>query len=281
MLEKHIWRFTGRRFGNCWRDGAVICLYLRCLRCYMVVPLIRSGPHGGLSEPFVMDRSLREACPSSPVLFIIYHAVVMVDFQARRAKIAEDGLMDAGVFWGVSGGRPVISPQFGVKFFLVYLAMAPKCVQQREDRRVERDEEARRVRALLDRHNERLEGFRCDSQAVCPLLIQSCDAAVALVCSFFTFSSRLPAVYCLYLLTLLTCFCLPSARFVSPLFVSWVWVRFYRRYGIEIDVRDLQAMTEFQICYSVWHCGRFLYFGLLLLRVFSLSLSIFFSVPQS
>ena len=55
--------------------------------------------HGGLSEAFVMERGLREGCPSSPVLFNIYHAAVMMDFRARRAQEAEAGRMDAGVSW--------------------------------------------------------------------------------------------------------------------------------------------------------------------------------------
>ena len=37
--------------------------------------------HGGLSAPFIMERGLREGCPSSPVLFNIYHAAVMMDFR--------------------------------------------------------------------------------------------------------------------------------------------------------------------------------------------------------
>ena len=50
-------------------NGAVIWVCLSCLRCCMEVPLIRLGFNGGLSEPFVMERGLREGCPSSPVLF--------------------------------------------------------------------------------------------------------------------------------------------------------------------------------------------------------------------
>ena len=37
--------------------------------------------------------------------------------------------------------------------------MAPKHVQHREDRRVQRDEEARRVRTRLDGHGEHFEGL--------------------------------------------------------------------------------------------------------------------------
>ena len=56
--------------------------------------------HGGYSkEEFVLERGLREGCSSSPVLFNIYHAAVMLDFRARRKLAAADGLMDEGVEW--------------------------------------------------------------------------------------------------------------------------------------------------------------------------------------
>ena len=43
--------------------------------------------HGGFSKGLVLERGLREGCPSSPVLFNIYHAAVMIDFRARRRKL--------------------------------------------------------------------------------------------------------------------------------------------------------------------------------------------------
>ena len=55
--------------------------------------------HGGYSKEFVLERGLREGCPSSPVLFNIYHAAVMLDFRARRKIAAADRLMDEGVDW--------------------------------------------------------------------------------------------------------------------------------------------------------------------------------------
>ena len=55
--------------------------------------------HGGCSRVFVLERALREGCPSSPVLFNIYHAAVMMDFRARRQEAAAAGLMDEGVEW--------------------------------------------------------------------------------------------------------------------------------------------------------------------------------------
>ena len=44
--------------------------------------------HGGLSKVFVLERGLREGCPSNPVLFNIYHAAVMMGFRARRKEAA-------------------------------------------------------------------------------------------------------------------------------------------------------------------------------------------------
>ena len=60
--------------------------------------------HGGLSKVFVLERGLREGCPSSPVLFNIYHAAVMLDFRARRKQAASLGEMDEGIGLGSSGG---------------------------------------------------------------------------------------------------------------------------------------------------------------------------------
>eukprot|EP00969_Alexandrium_andersonii_P269382 11906358-Alexandrium_andersonii.AAC.1 len=45
---------------------------------------------GGLSDPWLPDRGLREGCPSSPPLFNVYHDAVMQDFRARRKRAAEE-----------------------------------------------------------------------------------------------------------------------------------------------------------------------------------------------
>ena len=55
--------------------------------------------HGGLSKVLVLERGLRESCPSRPVLFNIYHAAVMMDFRARRKEAAQQGKMDEGINW--------------------------------------------------------------------------------------------------------------------------------------------------------------------------------------
>ena len=62
--------------------------------------------HGGMSKVFVLERGLREDCPSSPVLLNIYHAAVILDFGARRKEAASMGQMDEGIDWvaQVDGG---------------------------------------------------------------------------------------------------------------------------------------------------------------------------------
>ena len=54
---------------------------------------------GGLSDPYVMERGLREGCPSSPPLFNVYHHAVMRDFRARRAACAATKGVATGVLW--------------------------------------------------------------------------------------------------------------------------------------------------------------------------------------
>ena len=73
--------------------------------------------HSGFSKAFILERGLREGCPSSPVLFNIYHAAVMMDFRAGRKEASSQGLMDEGVDWvaQVDGGlfRPRSSRKKG------------------------------------------------------------------------------------------------------------------------------------------------------------------------
>ena len=59
--------------------------------------------HGGISQVFVLERGPREGCPSSPVLFNIYHAAVMLDFRSRRKEAASTGhiLLTAVGVWSL------------------------------------------------------------------------------------------------------------------------------------------------------------------------------------
>ena len=54
---------------------------------------------GHQSSEFIPERGLREGCPSSPILFNIYHHCIMEVFRARRARKALE--MDAapGIYW--------------------------------------------------------------------------------------------------------------------------------------------------------------------------------------
>ena len=54
---------------------------------------------GHQSSEVIPERGLREGCPSSPILFNIYHDCIMEVFRARRARKALE--MDAapGIYW--------------------------------------------------------------------------------------------------------------------------------------------------------------------------------------
>lgn len=54
---------------------------------------------GMLSSSFTPDRGLREGCPSSPILFNIYHSGIMEVFRARRARVAIEVDQTPGVPW--------------------------------------------------------------------------------------------------------------------------------------------------------------------------------------
>jgi ribonuclease HI len=54
---------------------------------------------GHLSSSFVPDRGLREGCPSSPILFNLYHAGILEVFRARRARAATAAALTPGITW--------------------------------------------------------------------------------------------------------------------------------------------------------------------------------------
>ena len=47
----------------------------------------------------VPERSLREGCPSSPILFNVYHHCSMEVFRARRARKALELQSEPGILW--------------------------------------------------------------------------------------------------------------------------------------------------------------------------------------
>ena len=55
--------------------------------------------HDGFSEPWFTERGLREGCPSSPILFSLYHHAVLLTFRARRLLSAESLGQQAGLVW--------------------------------------------------------------------------------------------------------------------------------------------------------------------------------------
>ena len=60
---------------------------------------------------FCFGTRLREGCPSSPVLFNIYHAAVMMDYIARRKEAAAAGTMDEGIAWVAEVDGGLFRPQ--------------------------------------------------------------------------------------------------------------------------------------------------------------------------
>ena len=62
--------------------------------------------HNGFSTPWLTDRGLREGCPSSPILFNIFHNFVMLTFRQRRQQLASFHNMTPGLPWQFKvGGR--------------------------------------------------------------------------------------------------------------------------------------------------------------------------------
>ena len=57
----------------------------------------RHGTSEGLSDPWVLARGLREGDPSSPVLFEIYHQVVMRVAADHRKRKAEEAGLEIGI----------------------------------------------------------------------------------------------------------------------------------------------------------------------------------------
>ena len=55
--------------------------------------------HNGYSSAWFTDRGLREGCPSSPILFSIFHHCVMMTFRARRQEKAQSLNSVPGVPW--------------------------------------------------------------------------------------------------------------------------------------------------------------------------------------
>ena len=55
--------------------------------------------HNGYSSPWLTDRGLREGCPSSPILFNIFHNHVMLTFRQRRRHLATMRNNTPGLPW--------------------------------------------------------------------------------------------------------------------------------------------------------------------------------------
>ena len=86
-----LWKVLGRR--GC-APGMI-----RILKAIHEHTVMKVKVYNGVSEGYVPDRGLREGCPSSPVLFNVYHDAVMQDFRARRRAQAADMGWTPGIQW--------------------------------------------------------------------------------------------------------------------------------------------------------------------------------------
>ena len=55
--------------------------------------------HNGYSSPWFTERGLREGCPSSPILFNLFHTFIMNTFRSRRSAASQELSMTPGLPW--------------------------------------------------------------------------------------------------------------------------------------------------------------------------------------
>jgi hypothetical protein len=60
---------------------------------------------GATARPYQPARGLREGCPTSPVLFNVYHAAVLHDFTGRRERLALERGVQCGLRWCTADGE--------------------------------------------------------------------------------------------------------------------------------------------------------------------------------
>ena len=73
--------------------------YLRALMDLHETTQYKVKGKEGCSEPWYPQGGLRELCPTSPILFNIYHQVVMDTAERRRGEIAGEGRREVGIPW--------------------------------------------------------------------------------------------------------------------------------------------------------------------------------------
>ncbi len=62
---------------------------------------------GHQSSECIPERGLREGCPSSPILFNIYHRCIMEVFRARRARKALELNATPAIYWSYKVGGKI------------------------------------------------------------------------------------------------------------------------------------------------------------------------------
>ncbi|CAE7493888.1 unnamed protein product [Symbiodinium sp. CCMP2592] len=73
--------------------------FLKVLKALHNHTSFRAFVHNGYSTAWLTERGLREGCPSSPVLFSIFHHAIMLTFRGRRARAAESSGGTPGITW--------------------------------------------------------------------------------------------------------------------------------------------------------------------------------------
>lgn len=86
-------------FGNSSTTRDALRVSSKSSKVCIIIPLVPSRFEGLESSEFIPDRGLREGCPSSPILFNIYHHGIMEVFRARRARMALGLNAVPGVWW--------------------------------------------------------------------------------------------------------------------------------------------------------------------------------------
>ena len=115
---------------------------------------------GGMSEGWKPERGLREGCPTSPILFNIYHQAVMRQAEERRREKAGIEGRELGVSWkwmpgssfaGVKSWEKKSSETKGVKFATLLFADDTTLVGER----VELEDGVRETKEVMNKWEER------------------------------------------------------------------------------------------------------------------------------
>ena len=89
-----------KRYGPFYKSEEPPHPSCRYVRPYHTITQFHIKLDGVLSHNYEADRGLKEGCPSSPPLFILYHQAVLHDFRARRKRSATAAGLTPGIYNG-------------------------------------------------------------------------------------------------------------------------------------------------------------------------------------